>query len=146
MAPVVNGCGNLQTHPSFKPTAKSCLQIVNTPLMKTSSETISIRLDQEQLRKLDQRRKPFGDSRGEHIKRLALTSLLELEESQTTDTLRQLRVAIQGLDDEHDRQMEQLNEKLRQLTYVLLSTAGQQPPEEAKLAARRIFPAFDLEQ
>lgn len=114
--------------------------------MKTSSETISLRLDQEQLKKLDQRRKPFGDSRGEHVKRLALTSLLDLEESQTTETLRQLQLAMQRLDDEHYHQMEQLNEKLRQLTYVLLSTAGQQPPEEAKQAARRIFPASDGEQ
>ena len=114
--------------------------------MKTPSETISLRLDQEQLKRLDQRRKPFGDSRGEHVKRLALTSLLDVEEIQTSEKLQQLQCAMQGLDDEHHRQMQQLNDRLRQLAYVLLTTAGQQPPDEARAAARRIFPAFDGEQ
>ena len=111
--------------------------------MRNPSETISIRLDQEQLKRLDQRRKPFGDSRGEHIKRMAIATLLEVEKSHTSDMLMQLRATVDSMDDEQNRQMKRLNEKLCRLAYALLNTAGRLSPEEAERAARKIFPVVE---
>ena len=111
--------------------------------MKSRSETVSIRFDQEQLCKLDQRRKPFGDSRGEHVKRMALAALLELEQMHLADMLQQLRLRVDSIDDEQSRLMVQLNDRLKRLTFVLLSTVGKLSTDEARQTARKLFPSVD---
>lgn len=111
--------------------------------MRTPSETISIRMDQEQLKLLDRRRHPFGDSRGEHIKRMIIDQLLRVEQTQLSDNIVRLRAALDEVDDRQDRGMTKLNENLRRLTYVLLTTAGGLVADEAEQAARRVFPPTD---
>lgn len=107
--------------------------------MLRPSETISIRLDQELLKLVDRRRQPYGDSRGEYLKRIVIDSLTGQQEVETADQILRIQEAVDRLEDQHDLQASNLTGSLRRLSFVLLSTVAGMSGDDIEMTIKRIF-------
>ena len=104
--------------------------------MAKPSETVSVRLDTETLRLLDQTRDPFGDSRGEYVRRTVVAHLLRDEEQHVHTQIAELRMSNAALEE----QLGNMVTALKRLAFLLFSFDGPVSADEAMQLIGNIFP------
>lgn len=107
--------------------------------MPHPTETVSFRMDQETLKIVDRRRKAFGDSRGEFLKRIAIRVLLEHDRTEMNDQILLLREAADRLEDQQQLQNHELTGHLKRLSFVLLSSLAEMSSDDIEVTIKRIF-------
>lgn len=111
--------------------------------MPRSSETISIRLNQNLIRLLEGRAKPYGDSKGEHAKRLLIGMLTQNDQTELNDQILRIREALDRVEDQQDLQSHELTGNLRRLSFVLLSTLAGMSSNDVEATVKRIFQSIE---
>ena len=108
--------------------------------MARPTETVSARFDSETLKILDQARGPFGDSRGEYMRRTVMTHLHRDESQAVRAELGELRISNARL----ETQLDTVVTSLKKLTLLLLSADHPMGVDHAQRLVASIFP--DQEQ
>ena len=111
--------------------------------MSRPTETVSFRMDQEILKIVDKRRKAFGDSRGEFLKRIAIRVLLKHDHTEMNDQILLVREAVDRLEDQQELQNHELTGHLRRLSFVLLSSLAEMSSHDIEVTIKRIFKSQD---
>lgn len=106
--------------------------------MGASSENVSFRLKQELLRKLDQQRDPFGDSRGEYARRLVIAELNGVRDESLLNQFVEFRQLVAAIDDEIHVSKVAFKDAIQKLTFVMLTSSDGLPAAEAKQIAQRV--------
>ncbi len=106
--------------------------------MKTKSENISFRLDTELIRKLDRKREPFGDSRGQYARRMVVASLLHQHDEALLLHMTGLRQSLASLDDELHLQHDHVLTAVRRLAFLMLTAKTPLSIEQAKEFAQHL--------
>ena len=107
--------------------------------MSRPTETVSFRMDQELLKIVDKRRKAFGDSRGEFLKRIVIRVLLEHDHTEICDQILRVREAVDRLEDQQEAHNHELTGHLKRLSFVLLSSLAEMPSDDIEITIKRIF-------
>ena len=107
--------------------------------MAKKSEPISVRLDPDTLRQLDRTRSPYGDSRGEHLKRIAIRALSQNRDHELNCQLTDLQESIARLDDALEHHIEASTRAVRRLAWLMLTNDGSMEGDEAKAVVARLF-------
>ena len=109
--------------------------------MSRPSETISARFDNETLKALDEARRPFGDSRGEFMRRMILAQLQRDEGQWLRDELGEIRASSA----EMETQLSDMITSLKKLSLLLLSLDRPVDLSQARKMVQRVFPDRDQE-
>lgn len=107
--------------------------------MKSESETISLRLEPELLRKLDKQRAPFGDSRGQCVKRMVTATLLGSRDEELLQAMTEVRLSQERSQDDRSQEAETMQRAIRRLAFFILTHDGPVDAQNAKKIARGLF-------
>ena len=110
--------------------------------LSTPSESISFRLSAELLRKLDKKRDPFGDSRGEYSKRIVMADLLRQQDDSDAQQILELRQAVALVDDDLQEHSDAVLTAVRRLAFAVLTSTRPLPSDEAREIVRQIAPSI----
>ena len=110
--------------------------------MSRPTETVSARFDCETLKTLDQARRPFGDSRGEYMRRMVMSHLHRDESQAIRDELAELRASSAQL----EMQLAATVTSLKKLTLLLLSTEHPMEIAQARHLIANVFPSESQEK
>jgi len=109
--------------------------------MTRPTETVSARFDCETLRTLDKAREPFGDSRGEYMRRAVMSHLYRDESQYIRAELAELRISSAR----NESRLVATLASLKKLTLLLLSVDSPISVDEAKQFVVDIFASQDEE-
>lgn len=104
--------------------------------MKRKSQTVSFRADEDTLRLIDERRKPFGISRGDWVRGVVQTQLFGREGEADSPQLAALVAQQAELADG----VGHLNVAMARVLFALLTQVGQIDAETAKEIVRKVLP------
>lgn len=105
--------------------------------MKRRTQTVSFRADEDTLRLLDERRKPFGVSRGDWVRGIVQTQLFS-ERGQADLTQLDALAAQQS---EIADGVGKLHTSMARLLFSMLTQVGEIDAEAAREIVRKVFPA-----
>ena len=105
--------------------------------MTRPSETVSARFDCETLKSLDEARGPFGDSRGEYLRRTVMSHLYRDESQAIRHELAELRISTAQL----ETQMTAVITSLKKLTLLLLTADRPLDVDQARQFVVNVFPS-----
>ncbi len=100
--------------------------------MKTHSETISFRADQDLLKRIDMESRQFELSRGSWVKGIITSHAFRDHEPRVAEIPEELQRSI----DEMRQQLEELKISLARATLIILSKVGDIPTDEAREIVR----------
>lgn len=103
------------------------------------TETIATRFGHDTLGLLDKARKPFGDSRGDHMRRLVIAMLERDTDSELIRRLEELQASVANLEIE----VQKNQRSMRRMLYAILVTIGDVNASHAHEIAGKLFEERD---
>ncbi len=98
-------------------------------------KTVSARFDADALKLIDRARKPFEDSRGDHVRRVVVAAVNRTEEAMWVRQIRDLQNSTSDLQVE----IQKTQRAMRRLTFAILVTRASMSDEEAHDVAANLF-------
>ncbi|MDV6032468.1 MAG: hypothetical protein F9B45_20755 [Phycisphaera sp. RhM] len=103
------------------------------------TETVATRFGRDTLGLLDKARKPFGDSRGDHMRRLVIATLERDTDSELIRRLEELQASVANLEIE----LQKTQRAMRRILYAILVTIGDVDASDAHEIAGKLFEERD---